>query len=91
MSYLLILEGGLDLSRVDTGGYVACQSASLIGARPGDGGCRVVEKDRGEGGLLFPLDIGREVGGDSRSRGGSFGDGVRCKGDEGREGARELQ
>jgi hypothetical protein len=69
---------------------VECQSASLIGMRLGDGGWRVVENPNGEAGLVLPLEEGREEGGDSRSRDGSFGDGARCSGEAGREGPREL-
>jgi hypothetical protein len=68
---------------------VACQSASVTGTRPGDGGCKVVEKGSGEAGLVLPLDDGREEQGESRKRDGSFGDGARCTGELGREGVRE--
>jgi hypothetical protein len=94
VSYLVILEGGRDLSWAATGGYVACQSASVNGTRPGDGGRTVAEKGNGEAGLVLPLDDGledgRDVEGDSRNRDGSFGDGARCTGELGREGVREL-
>jgi hypothetical protein len=90
VSYLPIRERGLDLSRAVTGGYVACQSASGIGTRLGDGGRIVVEKVSGEAGLVTPLDDGREAGGDSRSRDGTFGEGTRGKGEFGREDVREL-
>lgn len=89
VSYLVIRDGGLDLSRV-TGGYVDCLSTSNCGSRFGDGGRTVDAKARGDAGLVFPLDVGLEPGGDSRSRGGNFGDGARCEGELGREGAREV-
>jgi hypothetical protein len=73
---------------------VACQSASVNGTRPGDGGRTVAEKDNGEAGLMLlledGLDDGREVEGDSRSRDGSLGDGALCTGELGREDVREL-
>ena len=90
VSCLPTLEGGLDRSRAVTGGYVACQSASATGKRLGEGGRTVVEKDKDEAGLMLPLDDGREAGGESRSRDGSFGEGARCRGEIGREGVREL-
>lgn len=67
-----------------------CLSTSNCVSRLGDGGRTVDANARGEAGLVLPLDVGLELGGDSRSRGGSFGDGARCSGEMGREGAREL-
>jgi hypothetical protein len=69
---------------------VACQSASVTDTRSEEGGCTIVEEDNGEAGLVLPLEEGRELGGDSRNRDGSFGEGTRCKGELGRDGVREL-
>jgi len=90
VSCLPTLEGGLDLSRAVTGGYVECQSASVTELRLGEGGRTVEEKANGEAGLVLPLDPGRELSGDSRSRVGSFGEGARCRGELGRDGVREV-
>lgn len=91
VSCLPYLDGGRDLSsREVSGGYVECQSASVTGTRPGDGGLTVVEKDKGEVGRVLPREDGRELGGDSRSRVGSFGDGTLCCGEPGLDGGREL-
>ena len=89
VSCLPTRDGGLDLSCL-RGGYVERQSASAMGPRPGEGGRTVVEKVRGEAGRGLPLDDGRDDGGESRSRPGSFGDGTRCRGELGRDGVREL-
>lgn len=56
----------------------------------GEGGLIVVEKDNGEAGRGLPRDEGLELGGDSRNRVGSLGDGTRGKGELGLEGVREL-
>jgi hypothetical protein len=85
VSRLPALEDGLDQLR-EVGGYVACQSASVTDGRPGEGGRTVVEKARGDAGLVFPLDDGRELSGDSRRRVGSWGEGARWTGELGREG-----
>ena len=81
-------RGSLDLSLVLTGGYVACQSASVMGAWRDE--VYVVEEDRGDAGLTGPdLEDGREVGGDSVGRlGGSLGDlgGSLGRGELGRKG-----
>jgi hypothetical protein len=90
VSCLPILGGGLDPSREATGGYVEYQSASVMVVRPGEGGRMVEENGSGDAGRVLSLDEGREVGGDSRSRGGSLGDEARCRGELGREGVREL-
>jgi hypothetical protein len=49
-----------------------------------------VEKDSGDAGRVPPLDDGLEMGGESRSRDGSFGEGARCTGELGRDVVREL-
>lgn len=56
----------------------------------GDGGRTLVEKDSGEAGLVFPREEGRDVGGDSRNRVGSLGEGARGSGELGLEYVRGL-
>lgn len=52
VSCLPYRDGGLDLSLAMAGGYVECQSASVTGTRPGEGGWNVVENDSGEAGRV---------------------------------------
>lgn len=79
-------EGGLDLSLALGGGYVECQSASVMGTWRGEGGLRVLDHASGEAGrAALPRDEGRDAGGDSRSRVG-----VWCSGELGLLEGREL-
>lgn len=68
-----------------------CQSASVMGAWRGEGGLIVVDHASGEAGrVVLPREVGRDAGGDSRSRDGIFGEGARCNGEAGRLEGREL-
>lgn len=90
VSCLPYREGGRDLSWVAMGGYVKCLSASVTGPRAGEGGRAEASKESGEAGRVpRPLDAGRELGGDSRNREGSFGDVARCRGELGLEDRRD--
>lgn len=84
VSCLLNRDGGLERSGVLTGGYVECQSASEIGTWCGSAGGNVVDHARGDcDRKALACDEGRDAGGDSRSRGGSMGDGARYMGEVG--------
>lgn len=96
VSCLLSRDVGREGSLVRTGGYVQCQSASVIGTWRGEGGLIVVDHANGDAGrVALPRDDGRDdgrdPGGDSRSRDdGNFGEGARWSGELGRVDGREL-